>query len=166
MIHRHQPLAKSRSATRLTIIFAAALGNPTIKAPMTKNKGVKGMDLTPRHKLAQIRLRGKAHHRGRCLAAPDHGMPSFMLSAYLGIVSPAGLDVMVPEHEHTLLFLLRRLARQTRRRECGVWFVLPQETAEEVRWLLEAGERCEALRWSQLGARDYGVLMPESHAEI
>jgi hypothetical protein len=93
-------------------------------------------------------------------------MASVMLTAYLGIVSPAGLDVMVPEHEHTLMFLLRRLARRTARRECGVWFVLPQETAEEVRWLLEEGERCEALRWSQLGARDFGVLVPEGRPTI
>jgi hypothetical protein len=89
-------------------------------------------------------------------------MANFMLNAYLGIVSPAGLDVLVPEHEHTLMFLMRRLTRRSLRRECGVWFVLPQETAEEVRWLLEAGEPCEALRWSQLGARDFGVLVPES----
>lgn len=87
-----------------------------------------------------------------------------MLNAYLGIVSPAGLEMLVPEHEHTLPFLMRRLGRRSCRRECGVWFVLPQETAEEVQWLLEAGESCEALRWSQLGARDFGVLVPESPA--
>lgn len=91
-------------------------------------------------------------------------MAWFMLNAYLGIVSPAGLDVMVPEHEHTLLFLFRRLARSSRRREYGVWFVLPQTVADEVRWLLEAGEQSEALRWSQLGARDFGILFPENRA--
>ncbi len=35
MIHRHQPLIKSRSATRLTTIFAAALGkNPQLFGEM------------------------------------------------------------------------------------------------------------------------------------
>ncbi len=61
-----------------------------------------------------------------------------MLNAYLGIVSPSGLDVMVPEHEHSLVFLLRRLGRRTNHRECGVWFVLPQEVAEEVPAAVEA----------------------------
>lgn len=84
-----------------------------------------------------------------------------MLNAYLGIVSPSGLDVMVPEHEHSLVFLLRRLGRRKNHRECGVWFVLPQEVADEVRLLLDAGEASEALRWSELGARDFGILVPE-----
>lgn len=89
-----------------------------------------------------------------------------MLNAYLGIVSSNGLDVMVPEHEHTLVFMLHRLAHRARRGECGVWFVLPQEVAGEVAWLLEAGERREALRWAQLAARDYGVLLPERKTAV
>jgi len=89
-----------------------------------------------------------------------------MLNAYLGIVGPSGLDFMVPEHEHTLMFLMLRLARRARRGEYGVWIVLPQEAADDVAWLLGAGECREALRWAQLAARDIGVLMPEHKTAV
>jgi len=89
-----------------------------------------------------------------------------MLNAYLGIVGPHGLDLMVPEHAHTLVFLMRRLARRERRGEYGVWIVLPQEFAADIAWLMEAGEFREALRWVQLAARDFGVLLPEHQAAV
>jgi hypothetical protein len=85
-----------------------------------------------------------------------------MLNAYLGIASPAGLHALFPEHEESLVFLLRRLKRRARQRECGLWFVLPEDAADEVRRLLDAGERADALRWSQLFAHDFGIVTADS----
>jgi hypothetical protein len=88
-----------------------------------------------------------------------------MLSAYVGIAHQDGLEVFVPEHEHVVRFLARRVRREALRRTICYWAVLPDDAARETGRLLEIGEPYAALITLVSAARDFGPILPQGGVE-
>jgi len=86
-----------------------------------------------------------------------------MLQAYVGIVSPRGIELFCPEDPATVRFLWRRVERQPGRSAC-FWSVLPREAVELVQTALLQGLSRYALDLVQQQARDYGYLVPDQEA--
>ncbi len=82
------------------------------------------------------------------------------MRAFVGIVSPRGIEHFYPEDPATIRFLWRRARRQRQRLAC-FWSVLPSEVAEVIQAALVLGLTQEALQLLQRLARDYGALLPE-----
>ena len=82
-----------------------------------------------------------------------------MNHAYVGIVTPRGLELYYPEGEHTARFLIRRL----RRSGLGycVWFVLDAHLAHVVGDLIRHGHPDGAWGFVQDAAVDYGTVLPD-----
>ncbi len=85
-----------------------------------------------------------------------------MLSAYVGIAKRDGLEVFVPEHEHVVRFLARRVQREGLRLAVCYWAVLPDEAAREVGRLLELGEPYAALLTLDHAAKELGPIIPST----
>lgn len=88
-----------------------------------------------------------------------------MLTAYVGIATPHGLEVFVPEHDHVVRFLARRARRESLRRAACYWAVLPEDAVREVTRLLEIGEPYEALLTLDRSAAELGPILPGSAVE-
>jgi hypothetical protein len=87
-----------------------------------------------------------------------------MLQAYLGIVSPHGLEVFCPEHPQTSRFLRRRV-RRTYGRTLGCWAVIEAEAAACVELTLRSGLTQVALEYLLQTAHDFGFLPAEDCLE-
>jgi hypothetical protein len=88
-----------------------------------------------------------------------------MLQAYVGIVSPRGIELFCPEDPATIRFLWRRVQRAHGRSAC-FWSVLSGEAVELVQAALNLSQQREALDLLQQSARDYGFLVPHSEEPV
>ena len=84
-----------------------------------------------------------------------------MLQAYVGIVSPSGIELFCPEDPATVRFLWRRVRRHPGRAAC-FWSVLPSDAVELVQAALLQGFPRHALDLIQQQARDYGFITPDT----
>ena len=82
-----------------------------------------------------------------------------MRESYLGLANNNGLRLLVPEHDHAALFLMRRACREN-----GVclWTVIDTKDYDYVRGALSLGEYRHAFRLLEQTAIDIGVLT-ETH---
>ena len=83
-----------------------------------------------------------------------------MLQAYVGIISPSGIELFCPEDPVTVRFLWRRVQRQPGRAAC-FWSVLPSDAVELIQAALLQGFPQHALDLIQQQARDYGFILPD-----
>jgi hypothetical protein len=88
-----------------------------------------------------------------------------MISAYLGIVSCNGLEMLVPETKHAETFLLKRAARRSGRGAFCCWAVLPQRAVCEIRLDLYSGRHREALVKLNIEAQFLGTVLPSADEE-
>lgn len=82
-----------------------------------------------------------------------------MLQAFVGIVSPRGIEVFCPEDAATVRFLRRRVQRERGRSAC-FWSVVPNEAVELIEVAINLGMPQEALHVMQHLAHEYGLLVP------
>lgn len=87
-----------------------------------------------------------------------------MWHAYIGIVSPQGLELFCPEHPQTARFLRRRAQREAGRLAC-FWSVISDEAVKHIQAALRRGQSAEALGFLQQQAREYGFLSPPDDDE-
>jgi hypothetical protein len=83
-----------------------------------------------------------------------------MLKSFVGIATRHGLEVFLPEHEHVVRFLTRRVRREALRRAVCYWAVLPDEAAWEVRRQMDLGEAYIALLLLDHAATELGPILP------
>jgi hypothetical protein len=83
-----------------------------------------------------------------------------MLKSFVGIATPLGLEVFVPEHEHVVRFLTRRVCREALRRAVCYWVVLSEDAALEVQRQMELGEPYAALVLLDQAATEVGPILP------
>jgi len=88
-----------------------------------------------------------------------------MLQAYVGIVSPWGIELFYPEDPDTIRFLWRRVQRAHGRSAC-FWSVLSGEAVELIQAALDLSQQQEALDLLQQSARDYGFMVPHSEEPV
>ena len=84
---------------------------------------------------------------------------SGMMQAFVGIVSPQGVEHFYPEDPSTVRFLWRRVERQKGRVTC-FWSVLPSDAAVVIEAAVALGWNQEALCMLQQHCRDYGRIVP------
>jgi len=84
---------------------------------------------------------------------------SGMLQAFVGIMSPKGIENFYPEDPTTVHFLWRRVERQKGRVTC-FWSVLPSEAAVVIEAAVALGWNQEALCMLQQHSREYGRIVP------
>lgn len=84
-----------------------------------------------------------------------------MLNAYAGIISDHGLEVFVPETDHALCFLLRRVTRKTNSNQVCFWAVMEPSAALAVRSCVASGRYRDALFVLQTLAGRMGPVWPE-----
>lgn len=84
-----------------------------------------------------------------------------MSQSYVGIATPAGLELFVPENGHVIRFLLRRAYRSNRTQAVCFWAVMDEAIADAVRALLRTGCRQDALLVIQTLAIEAGSICPE-----
>lgn len=83
-----------------------------------------------------------------------------MAQAYIGIINRFGLESFVPEREHGLRFLARRIGRNAPGEALSYWAVVNRATAERIRWELTIGRHLDALVILQTHALDFGTVLP------
>ncbi|MDA7979472.1 MAG: hypothetical protein MPJ50_11970 [Pirellulales bacterium] len=88
-----------------------------------------------------------------------------MARSYLGIITPRGLERLVPETEHAAPFLLRRAHRDVTQQTCCCWAVLSEITASDVRRDVSRGKFWSALARLNIEAEHLGTLLPPASDE-
>lgn len=83
-----------------------------------------------------------------------------MARCYLGIITPRGLETLVPETEHATPFLLRRAYRRRPTLAVCCWAVLAEPAAVQVRQQLELQQFRDALVTLNDEAVYMGTLLP------
>ena len=83
-----------------------------------------------------------------------------MNDSYLIVVSVEGVELIAPEHHHTVRFLLRRCFLVHPGDEACYWALLPSEKAEAIRWLVSHHERRSAQWLLTESALDSGPILP------
>ena len=83
-----------------------------------------------------------------------------MTNAYLGIITPRGLETLVLETEHAAPFVLRRVARKPVGEAVGCWAVLDERTARDLTRQIGGRRFEEALRQLNTQAIHLGTLLP------
>lgn len=63
---------------------------------------------------------------------------AIMARSYVGIISPRGLESLLPETEHAVPFLVRRAYGRRSGEAVCYWAVMPDSTARQVETQLEA----------------------------
>ena len=88
------------------------------------------------------------------------------MNSFVGIVTPGGLDVFVPETEHAVRFLMRRLQRWRATPAACFWAVMRGDHAARVVWALE--QEHASLAWSilQTNARSVGRIVPTTPEDL
>ncbi len=89
-----------------------------------------------------------------------------MRTGFLGIISPRGLESLVPETEHAALFLTRRAYRNRTAKAVCFWAVMDDSKIAEVRGHLYAQNRAEAFRVLRMAAHDFGTILPHSEEDV
>ena len=84
-----------------------------------------------------------------------------MARAYVGIVTPRGLEQFHEEEDHTARFMQRRLQRRSQWSAYCMWFVVAENDARVLTRLVETC--CFEAAWSLIceRAQDRGVLLPD-----
>jgi hypothetical protein len=88
-----------------------------------------------------------------------------MLKSFVGIATRSGLEVFLPEHEHSVRFLARRSLREARRQAVCYWAVVSDDVAAEVQHQMELGESFAALLLLDQGATEIGSILPATGFE-
>ncbi|MBI1315023.1 hypothetical protein GC176_27345 [bacterium] len=84
-----------------------------------------------------------------------------MRKSYVGIATPQGLEVFVPENRHVGRFLMRRAYRSGTFSSVCFWAVMEEAIASTVLTLLYSGRRQDALLIIQTLATETGSFFPE-----
>ena len=88
-----------------------------------------------------------------------------MTNSYVGIISPCGLETLVPETEHAASFLLRRLAHSRPNKAIVFWAVVDEQAAGDIADHVRCGQFDEAFRQLNARALDLGTLLPPTQEE-
>jgi hypothetical protein len=83
-----------------------------------------------------------------------------MLNAYVGIASKHGLNAFRLERPDTLDWVRQSARGRTWPPRVAFWAVLSDREAFRISWLLDRGERREALRHLGQAAREIGRILP------
>ena len=67
-----------------------------------------------------------------------------MVGSYVGIITKRGLESLIPETEHALMFLMRRLARHGHEAFC-YWVVMSEEDARRAALQIQSQHFFDAL---------------------
>jgi hypothetical protein len=87
-----------------------------------------------------------------------------MLTSYVGIAGPNGLEDFRPEDDRTAFALARRVAEAGASRTVCLWAVLPVDDAREACRQIRRGDTVAALTTLDRSAECVGrVLPPEAH---
>ncbi len=84
-----------------------------------------------------------------------------MAHAYLGILSARGLELLVPETEHALAFLLRRAYRRRPHKLACCWAVMPEDAASGIHMLISAGLYEQAFLALNAESLEIGTIPPD-----
>lgn len=87
-----------------------------------------------------------------------------MLSSYLGIATPRGLERLCPEHPDAARFLSVHVSRLRRQRAVLVWAVMSEDAAEAVCEELRWGDKRAALDLLQTAARECGRVVADDRS--
>ena len=87
-----------------------------------------------------------------------------MITAYVGIISPHGLESYYREEEHTSQFLLQRLRRRQHPQACCVWFVMDNQFEAVLHALLSGSHNMGAWEFVRDAAREVGTVMEEDNS--
>ncbi|MHC4880785.1 MAG: hypothetical protein ACYTGL_30390 [Planctomycetota bacterium] len=85
-----------------------------------------------------------------------------MKTSFVGIASPSGLELMVPESDHVIRFLMRRAYRSKRTGAVCFWAIMDEAIAITVTDLLHSGRPEHALLVIQMLAVETGSFCPDS----
>ena len=93
----------------------------------------------------------------------DHairGTWEVMVNSFVGIISPRGLESLLPETEHALPFLVRRAYRKRPTEAVCYWAVMQDSAVAEVRRQLQEHRPEEALLALRALAEYFGTIPP------
>jgi len=85
-----------------------------------------------------------------------------MKASYVGIATPKGLELLEPENDHVIRFLLRRAYGSKLTLAVCFWAVMDDVIADVVRNLMSSGRRLDALLIVQTLATETGSFCPEN----
>jgi hypothetical protein len=87
-------------------------------------------------------------------------MPEGMVNSYVGIISRRGLESLLPETEHAVLFLLRRVCRKYCGEASCYWAVMQDSAASEIQRHLQWRRYEDALLALRTRATYFGTIAP------
>ena len=88
------------------------------------------------------------------------GTQKVMANSFVGIISPRGLELLLPETEHALPFLVRRAYRRRPTEAVCYWAVMQDSAAAEVRRQLQGRRREDAFLALRALADFFGTIPP------
>ena len=83
-----------------------------------------------------------------------------MARSYVGIISPRGLESLLPETEHAVPFLVRRAYGRRPGEALCYWAVMPDSTARGVELQLQAHFHEDAFYRLRGEAAHFGTILP------
>jgi hypothetical protein len=85
-----------------------------------------------------------------------------MRNCFVGIISPRGLESLVPETDHAVPFLARRAYRRRPTEAVCYWAVMEDSAAEHVRRQLLRHHNEDAFLALRALAEHFGTIPPQS----
>jgi hypothetical protein len=83
-----------------------------------------------------------------------------MGKSFVGIISPRGLESLIPETEHAVPFLVRRAYRRRTAKAVCYWAVVDESVADQVRRQLGGHCHEDAFLVLRTLAEDFGTIPP------
>jgi hypothetical protein len=88
-----------------------------------------------------------------------------MAKSYVGIVTPRGLESLVPETENAVALLMHRVYGKRSRNEACCWAVMPDAVARAVQDKLEWQRFKDALATMSAEAMYCGTILPSVYED-